>query len=269
MKPTQLIHMPKTRSAWLHKATNKPWRSAEAHLPARAFPDAWCVGVLRDPWSWYASVFAQATSGTSQLKPLVSIFTGPDMTLESFVEGCQSDARIGAACAEGRPFLFGTPGLSDEDCEMISRLPGGLWSRAVRWWFGSGADRTTRLGGVDMLLDFHDLNEGITQVPKLVVDTSVEAMNESAKLYKPLVQIPHRDAWTSEMIAVVAEGDDTMIEKWGCRFYEPSSKSNKGVIYHKKKRTKKKPAKKKTLVKKQAEETPTSAPPLSAAPEKE
>ena len=221
-----LVDVPKTGSHWCGGVfTRRGGHGAFPHQPAWALPDEGLtrVAAYRDPWTWYASLYAHGmhtpegrsrilvqTKSSSTFKDMLRVWTHPEEDPRNMLGwflpiNCPVQAPL-----RSRKYLF--------NAEM------GLWSWLASYFL---ADETTWgrptlfRWGIDVLLDQKRLVHGLSQV--LREDLTAEIGMKAASGVKPSgMPVKYLDWYDEEMMGWIEER-----ESWGQRLlgYEPGTTS--------------------------------------------
>lgn len=227
---TTLVRMPKTGStrvmSWFDHdphwfATYRP--AALRHLPARRHDpnrqDA-SVGTLRDPWSWFGSLFFAATAdGRSAIAHLEADYL-PNLPVREhfglFIERACDPAWLAKA---RHPFLLcaGT----------IPHLEGNLWTAAVEHWYCNEQGRLIPAA----LIDAGRMAEGFEYLfGRAPMPEEIQPLNTHAADFRPHGPQNHRDLWTTDLIQKVASTSGWPQETWQFMFYGPAQANHPGGV---------------------------------------
>jgi hypothetical protein len=196
------VHMPKTGGIWVTKVletvggTRIP--KLHRHCNAQDIPDTWrdgrlMFGTIRDPWSWYVSLWRHLALGRDGQMLLRHLGKG-DQGFEAFLRGATDPGVWMTTPQRYTTAWWDWPAGGD-----------GLWSETVRSVYGHG-DLIP-----EVLIDTAQLTEGLTEL--LGVDVSgIPLQNTAAGRGKDSIQHPS-ELYTPELIALVRDYDGLLAHR--------------------------------------------------------
>jgi hypothetical protein len=217
-------HMPKTGGTWLSQAMRPHGRDRlpMGHAPVR---DVWeehkgsrlLAGTVRDPWSWYASWYEHAKHNDPYCTVL-SEWGGGSVEWADVLWGVthgrvpRKGQRAGAIWrAEG------------SDPSMLEHM--GLWSWAVRWFYGDAAGRLS----VDHLLDNPGLVEGIKVLEGVDLSSAERTNHRETRSGAKYAFAKRKDYWSNpEWVEWVRAADGEMLKALG--YTDPGVPSTLGPV---------------------------------------
>lgn len=191
-------HMPKTGGTWVTRRvlgidSVRHRRAVEEPRPS------W--GILRDPWSWYASMYLHATRPGVDRRSQLRQWGGGATDFRSCLYGWTHPTA--ERIPDKRPAVL----LDHPPRRRLDTSTGGLWTWLVRWYFGDDK------GGwaVDALADHHRLYEALCALGHEVTPDQHPPENTCRQGAHP--------EWDDEMRAWVAEADADLIDRFGLQPY--------------------------------------------------
>lgn len=226
--PVRMLKTGSTRlRSWVRDICGKDIRSFR-HQPAHRLEGTGMrVGVIRDPWSWYGSLFAYLSSSSVADNNSMTDYMGSDVyNFQNFVTGASRTNEASPIGNAKYPLTLHTDITPEEDA-VLRKARKTLWSSAIDFWFRTPNGEWA----VDVLLDFHRLQEGFEAITGQEVPESARSrMNTSADLYKPRISKNHVEAWNDELKALPAQADAEYINLFGLRFYEQTTYETPFII---------------------------------------
>jgi len=216
------VHMPKTGGTSVHCAFNAhagvPSRVHGGHDPAWMHPSDLArrrvVGTVRDPWSWYCSLYEHAMNNNVGQRALLSEWGGGSQAFRDVVHGWTGH-RQGPRKRPG--VIWETVGDSQPAAHE------GLWSYAVRYFYQSAPGSWL----TDCLLDTAQLDAGL----RLLGVEPVERKNTRNHRGAGRFRMPddERGRWDAEMLRWVERGDGTLSRELG--YMRPMHPRDGGPLY--------------------------------------
>lgn len=221
-------HMPKTGGMSVYKylrAHGEGYASVNgvrrhdraSKIPSSIFTKRCLFGTVRDPWSWYTSLYQHASSDPRGFKSL-GLFGGGSIDFKRVLFGMTHPLEIIETPVHfGIAFDF----QKGEEEQALHDFMGsglGLCSWVFRWVYG-------RPARPEVFVDTHQLTDGLSQL--LFCDESelkkIGAQNRSE--HRPKTHIPRpSELYDEEMIRWVLEADRPLIETFEFEFFSPTKK---------------------------------------------
>lgn len=170
------------------------------------------IGVIRDPWSWYASLFRHAKNEASEQIRTWFRSHAPDMTFGTWLKSVLSRG------------IYPPIGIweTDPSCPLPDGTV-GLWSWLVRYMY---QDPSTGRWLVRDLLDTGRMYEAVESVFGNAVDRQKHrvvnhgACRENRAI--PPQTTDYRSWYTPDMLSWIATADATLIKTFGFQPFTPS-----------------------------------------------
>jgi hypothetical protein len=211
------VHMPKTGGLWVAKVLEAVGGSKVPKLHRHCFagdvPESWTegrlmFGTIRDPWSWYVSLWRHLSVGRDG-QMLLRHLGGGNQSFEAFLRGatdpavwCQTPNRYTQA-------WWDWPVGGD-----------GLWSETFRSIYGHQAIYEHEGCIPEVLIDTAQLTEGLTELLGTDVSRVPRQNTAAAKSRVPLGD--PKGNYTAELVALVREYDGELAHRIG--YDEPFQK---------------------------------------------
>jgi hypothetical protein len=156
-----LAHMPKTGGTWASEALRVVGRDrcGGGHDPIwKAWPE-WTGsrrlgGTIRDPWSWYVSLYEHATNNGSSAREAMRTWGGGSLDFRDVLYGMTHPTADRVPKHPGGIWRAMDANVTSND--LLTTGACGLWTWAVLYFYGADSDcyRTGRVEwGVDFLVD--------------------------------------------------------------------------------------------------------------------
>lgn len=197
------VHMPKTAGTWVTRRVLGQ-QSVRHRRAVAAVGPKW--GVIRDPWSWYASFYGHATRPGVDRREQLKAWGNGSRDFRSALYGWTHPRATGVTVPERKPAVL----LDHPSAQQLDLRGGGLYTALVRWHFGDDA------GGwaVDVLADHARLYEAL---PLL-------GLRADPDQHPPLNQRRQEPPeWDDEMRRWVAEAEAELIARWGLTPHGPAA----------------------------------------------
>lgn len=222
-------HMPKTGGTWLSEALRPLGRDRlnVGHAPLRSLGHDWqaecyrrnpgqraditgrtLVGTIRDPWSWYGSLYLHALQGGPRQRSELLAYGDGSLEFREVLFGMTHPTWH---CIHEHPgVVWRTPASATLD--LVSGI-GGLWSWATRWFYQDDVGDWL----ADVLLDCSQLRtaaEELVGAPLPLEPVNVRQSGGYASWYDP------------EMLAWVLDADGPLSASLGYRSaHQPAASS--------------------------------------------
>ena len=212
-------HMPKTGGMSVYKVlqacgTNPEWvkglkRHGQAsQIPQSALAKRALFGTVRDPWSWYASLYQHASSSPEGKEALEAMGNG-DSSFKSVLRSLTSPQIIAEA-----PNMWGLV-LEYGEAEYADWKASGLG--LCSWMFKYTYGKPNRL---DLFVDTAGLYEGLSEIMNVPLKTIQQVNPQNCATHRPKTCIENPESlYDDEMKGWVAEADEAYIKMFGYEFF--------------------------------------------------
>lgn len=210
------VHMPKTGGIWVTKillgmgGIKVP--GLKRHAPAGDLASSWTegrlmFGTVRDPWSWYVSLWCHLRAGRDGQMLLRALGQG-DQSFEAFLRGATDPAVWMNAPQRFTAPWWDWPAGGD-----------GLWSETFRAIYGHGQPIP------EALIDQAQLTKGLGEM--LSADLSSIPRQNTADNWTQNKPLPPGEPYTDELVQLVRDYDGHLAHRIG--YTEPGSKLPRAV----------------------------------------
>lgn len=199
----QFIHMPKTAGTWVTRRLLG--QQSVRHRRAVDVPGPkW--GIIRDPWSWYASFYGHATRPGVDRRAQLEAWGNGSRDFRSVLYGWTHPRATGVRVPDRKPAVL----LDHPSAQQLDLREGGLYTALVRWYFGDDAGGL----GVDVLADHAQLYEAL---PKL-------GLPVTRQLHPPLNERRRAaPVWDEDMLTWVSDAEAKLIDRYGLTLHGPAA----------------------------------------------
>lgn len=182
-------------------------------LPQSALKGRTLFGTVRDPWSWYTSLYQHARSGTDGIEMLKKWGNGSDdfqdvlygMTHPLDIEELPLDIKT----------VTGTPSTQEE---VNGFLSSGLG--VCSWVFRETYGRPPK---TDLFVDTYQINEVMAELLNVGIEAIESEPAQNRATHRPASAIENpRDLYTDEMKEWVAKADEVYIDTFKYEFFAPA-----------------------------------------------
>lgn len=212
------VHMPKTGGTWVGRVLREQfrWRNVGGgHDPAWYRPDYTRLpecdalfGTIRDPWTWYCSLWRYAHR-KERTKQALKAWGNGSLSFRDVLYGWTHPGDVHTL-----PSTLGVvfqPVNHAEARARLSRVSYGLWTWTVAYMYGNGCayDESGFGWDVAILLDMHNLKNDLSLVLQSPILATPE-QNSSERVETEMGDASYSDWYDADMIHWVKEADGKM-----------------------------------------------------------
>lgn len=217
------IHMPKTGGSYVRNVLQAQfgWKYvAGGHDPVwyenpSNSPLPVCdklFGVVRDPWTWYGSMWRYAQRDAGQREEL-KLWGNGDNSFEAVLYGWTHPQEV-----KQTPAYIGVIFDAVNRIEARSQIgssPVGFWSWSMGYFYGNGKAlwQDGFAWKIDILLDMRNLKLELEDLIKVPVRVDVD-QNKGDWIETSMGSKPYAEWFTPEMVTWVAEADKGLIAEF-------------------------------------------------------
>jgi hypothetical protein len=212
-------HMPKTGGMSVYKVLQSCGNSIEwvhgvhrhgpvSQLPQSALAKRALFGTVRDPWSWYPSLYQHAAASPEGKEALEAMGNG-DSSFKAVLRGLTNPQNVSEPPALwGLVLTYGEAEYADWKASGL-----GLCSWMFRYTYGTP-------NKMDLFVDTAGLYEGLAEIMNVPLETIQQVNPQNCSSHRPKSHIEDPAAlYDDEMKQWVAEADSAYIKMFGYEFF--------------------------------------------------
>ena len=218
------VHLPKTGGTWTSAVLRETVGGKQLRgghdpcftvtQPERA--GRVVFGQIRDPWSWYASLYIHAMNAGANVVDVLRRFGRGSTDFLDVLYGWTHPREVKPM--PSAPLAIAQPVGQVADAFQLSGM--GLWAWAVHYFYGRGA-----AWGVDVLIDTAHLGRGLTRLLNVDVQDRPRENTSDKRQGRYVQGGDYRSLYTDEALEWVHLTDGNLLQKFGLRPFAGGSQA--------------------------------------------